>query len=89
MLKKNLIRDRQNRLVGSVIPGYADGSSLLRDAEGRLLGKTSEKFHNTKTPKAESSASTHRMPDYCSETMTDRFFQSSISRITTPTPPTK
>jgi YD repeat-containing protein len=38
----------QNRVIGSVTTGYAGGSSLVRDAEGRLLGKTSEKFHNTR-----------------------------------------
>jgi YD repeat-containing protein len=48
MLKKNVIRDGQNRIVGSVTSGYAGGSSIVRDAEGRLLGKTSEKFHNTR-----------------------------------------
>ena len=48
MLKKNVIRDGQNRVVGSVTTGYAGGSLLVRDAEGRLLGKTSEKFHNTR-----------------------------------------
>jgi YD repeat-containing protein len=48
MLKKNLVRDGRNKLIGSVTSGYADGSSLVRDAEGRLLGKTSEKFHNTR-----------------------------------------
>jgi|HubBroStandDraft_6_1064221.scaffolds.fasta_scaffold102599_5 YD repeat-containing protein len=48
MLKKNVIRDGKNRVVGSVTTGFAGGSSLVRDAEGRLLGKTSELFHNTR-----------------------------------------
>jgi YD repeat-containing protein len=48
MLKKTLIRDGKNRLMGSVTSGYAGGSSLVRDADGRLLGKTSEKFHSTR-----------------------------------------
>jgi YD repeat-containing protein len=48
MLKKNVIRDGHNRVIGSVTTGYAGGSSLIRDAEGRLLGKTSEQFHNTR-----------------------------------------
>jgi YD repeat-containing protein len=48
MLKKEIIRDGHNRVVGSTTSGYADGSSLVRDAEGRLLGKTSERFHNTR-----------------------------------------
>jgi YD repeat-containing protein len=48
MFKKNIIRDGRNRVVGSVTSGYAAGSSIVRDAEGRLLGKTSEKFHSTR-----------------------------------------
>jgi hypothetical protein len=48
MLKKNVIRDGHNRVIGSVTSGYAGGSSIVRDAEGRLLGKTSEKFHSTR-----------------------------------------
>jgi YD repeat-containing protein len=48
MIKKTVIRDGQNRVVGSVTTGYAAGSSIIRDAEGHLLGKTSEQFHNTR-----------------------------------------
>jgi YD repeat-containing protein len=48
MLKKNVIRDGKNRVIGSVTTGFAGGSSIVRDAEGRLLGKTSELFHNTR-----------------------------------------
>jgi len=48
MLKKNAVRDGRNRLIGSVTTGFADGSSIVRDAEGHLLGKTSEKFDNTR-----------------------------------------
>ena len=48
MLKKDVIRDGRNRVIGSVTSGLAGGSSIVRDAEGRLLGKTSEKFHNTR-----------------------------------------
>jgi YD repeat-containing protein len=48
MLKKNVIRDGKNRVIGSTTSGFAGGSSIVRDAEGRLLGKTSETFHNTR-----------------------------------------
>ena len=41
MLKKNVIRDGHNRVIGSVTTGFAGGSSLVRDAEGRLLGPRS------------------------------------------------
>ena len=48
MLKKNVIRDGHNRVIGSTISGYAAGTSIIRDAEGRPLVKTSEQFHNTR-----------------------------------------
>jgi YD repeat-containing protein len=48
MLKKNVIRDGHNRVIGSVTTGYAGGSSIVRNEEGRLLGRTSELFHNTR-----------------------------------------
>ncbi len=48
MLKKTAIRDGRNRVVGSTTTGYAAGTSIVRDAEGRLLGKTSEQFHSTR-----------------------------------------
>jgi YD repeat-containing protein len=48
MLKKNEVRDGRNKLIGTITTGFAGGSSIVRDAEGRLLGKTSEKFHNTR-----------------------------------------
>jgi len=48
MLKKNVIRGGKNQVIGSVTSGYAGGSSIIRDAEGRLLGKTSEMFRTTR-----------------------------------------
>ena len=48
MLKKNTVRDGHNRVIGSTTTGFAGGSSIVRDAEGRLLGKASELFHNTR-----------------------------------------
>jgi YD repeat-containing protein len=48
MLKKSVIRGGKNQVIGSVTSGYAGGSSIVRDAEGRLLGKTSELFHSTR-----------------------------------------
>jgi YD repeat-containing protein len=48
VLKKNTVRDGHNRVIGSTTTGFAGGSSIVRDAEGRLLGKTSEQFHSTR-----------------------------------------
>ena len=42
MLKKDVIRGGKNQVIGSVTTGYAGGSSIVRDEEGHLFGKTSE-----------------------------------------------
>jgi len=47
-LKRKFIRDGRNRLIGSVTSGYRDGTEIVRDAEGKLLGKTNRKFSNTR-----------------------------------------
>ena len=48
MLKKTYIRDGKNKLIGSVTSGFADNSSVVRDAEGGLKGRTSDRFHTTR-----------------------------------------
>ncbi len=48
MLTKKFIRDGKNRLIGSVTTGFAGGSSIVRDAEGRILGRTNDRFSNTR-----------------------------------------
>lgn len=47
-LEKKFIRDGRNRLIGSVTSGYSDSTETVRDAEGKLLGKTNRKFSNTR-----------------------------------------
>ena len=47
-LQKKFIRDGRNRLVGSVTSGYSDTTEVVRDAEGKLLGKTNHRFHTTR-----------------------------------------
>jgi YD repeat-containing protein len=47
-LEKKFIRDGRNRLVGSVTSGYSDTTEVVRDAEGKLLGKTSRRFSTTR-----------------------------------------
>ena len=48
MLKKTYIRDGRNRLIGSVTTGFSDDSSVVRDAEGGLKGRTSDRFNTTR-----------------------------------------
>jgi len=47
-LVKTYIRDGHNRLIGSVTTGFSDTSSVVRDAEGRLRGRTSDRFSTTR-----------------------------------------
>jgi hypothetical protein len=49
MLEKTYIRDGKNQIVGSVTSGYHEGDvSVVRDNHNNLLGRTSERFNNTR-----------------------------------------
>ncbi len=49
MLKKDVIRDGENRMIGTVTTGYSGSyESVVRDAEGSLLGTTSSRFGTTR-----------------------------------------
>ena len=47
-LVKKYVRDGKNRLIGSVTTGFSDGSSIVRDAEGAIKGRTSDRFDTTR-----------------------------------------
>jgi len=49
MLKKEYVRDGQNRVIGSVTTGY-EGSfeSIVRDEHEQIVGTTSERFNTTR-----------------------------------------
>ena len=47
-LEKKFIRDGRNKLIGSVTSGYADNTEVVRDTEGKLLGKTNRRFSTTR-----------------------------------------
>jgi hypothetical protein len=47
-LKKEFIRDGTRRIIGSVTTGYSDTSSVVRDGENRVAGRTSDRFHTTR-----------------------------------------
>jgi hypothetical protein len=47
-LIKKYIRDGSNRLIGSVTSGFSDGSSIVRDAEGAIKGRNSDRFNTTR-----------------------------------------
>jgi hypothetical protein len=46
-LNRRLVRDGKNRLIASISSGSA-GSELVRDINGKLLGRTNEHFHQTR-----------------------------------------
>jgi len=47
-LVKKFIRDGRNKLIGSVTTGFAGGGSVVRDAEGAIKGRTSDRFSTTR-----------------------------------------
>ena len=47
-LRKEYIRNGKNRVIGSVTTGFDDESSVVRDEEGHILGRTSNRFNTTR-----------------------------------------
>ncbi len=48
VLIKNFIRDSTKQTIGSVTTGFDDTSSVVRYDSGNTLGRTSERFSNTR-----------------------------------------
>ena len=48
MLKKTYVKDGNNQAIGSVTSGFANGSAVARDTAGKVVGRASETFHNTR-----------------------------------------
>jgi hypothetical protein len=47
-LKKEYVRDGNKQTIGSITTGFDDSSSVVRDNSGNTLGRTSERFNNTR-----------------------------------------
>ena len=47
-LEKRYIRDGRQRILGSVTSGFSDESSVVRDDDGHILGRTSDRFDTTR-----------------------------------------
>jgi hypothetical protein len=47
-LKKTYVRDGKRRIIGSVTSGFADESSVVRDEDGHIIGRTSDRFDTTR-----------------------------------------
>jgi len=48
MLKTAYIRDGKNKIIGSATTGFPNGDAVARDRNGKILGRSSELFHNTR-----------------------------------------
>jgi hypothetical protein len=46
--EKKYVRNGRNQVVGSVTSGFNDESSVVRDSQNRILGRTSDRFHLTR-----------------------------------------
>ena len=44
-LSKKYVRDGKNRIIGSITSGYSDTSSVVRDGQEQIVGRTSERFN--------------------------------------------
>jgi len=47
-LRKDYVRDGSKQTIGSVTTGFDDTSSVVRDNSGNTVGRTSERFSNTR-----------------------------------------
>ena len=47
-LEKKYIRDGKQRIIGSVTSGFSDTSSVVRDENNQIAGRTNDRFHTTR-----------------------------------------
>ena len=47
-LSKEYVRDGKKQTIGSITTGFSDSSSVARDNSGTTLGRTSDRFSNTR-----------------------------------------
>jgi hypothetical protein len=47
-LKKEYVRDSTKQTIGSVTTGFDDTGSVVRDNSGSVIGRTSDRFSNTR-----------------------------------------
>jgi len=48
MLNKYYVRDGNRKIIGSIITGFSDTSSVVRDEDNRIAGRISERFQTTR-----------------------------------------
>jgi len=47
-LSKTYVRDGKRRIIGSVTTGYRDTSSVVRDEQDDIAGRTNGRFNTTR-----------------------------------------
>ena len=47
-LEKKVVRDGRGQIIASITTGFNDESSVVRDAQNQIVGRTSERFHTTR-----------------------------------------
>jgi hypothetical protein len=47
-LEKRYVRDGKRRIIGSVTSGFSDESTVVRDEDNEITGRTSERFGTTR-----------------------------------------
>jgi hypothetical protein len=48
MLKTEWLRDGKNQIIGNITSRFANGDVVARDRDGKLLGRASKAFENTR-----------------------------------------
>jgi hypothetical protein len=48
MLKKIYIRDSKGQITGSETSGFDNGDTVVRDSHGKILGRASSRYQNTR-----------------------------------------
>lgn len=48
MLKVEFVRNGKNHIIGTKTSGFDNGDTVARDSSGKILGRSSNKFRNTR-----------------------------------------
>jgi hypothetical protein len=48
MLKVDYVRNGKNQIVGTKTSGFANGDTVARDSNGKILGHANSTFNNTR-----------------------------------------
>jgi hypothetical protein len=63
MLKVEFVRNGKNQIVGSKTSGFANGDTVARDRDGKMLGHSSSKFGNTREANGRLTSTNQADPD--------------------------